>query len=121
MRSALCKNEGWANFDDGDCDAGPESDFRESFASAETNAPEGLGSVVCKVWFFGMFEALGVCKAVGGRWEVDENFELILDIHEFRLPGEPTWPDLGSLELFAGGWLCDMFFSEAARCRISGL
>ena len=50
-----------------------------------------------------MFEVRDGCEPVEVKLEVDENFELMLEIHEFRLPGEPEKPDLESLELFAGG------------------
>lgn len=102
LRRALCKNEGWANFNDGDCDAVLESDFGVSFTSVAADALGGLASVVCEYWFFGVFGVREDCEVVDCGLEVDENFELILDIHEFRLPGELDWPDLGSLELFAG-------------------
>ena len=52
--------------------------------------------------------------AVGGVFVFDENFELILDIHEFLLPGGATF---GSLGLLGVPGFCEASFSELERGR----
>ena len=46
---------------------------------------------------------------VDGEFELEENFELMLDIHEFRRLGGPPLRSLGFLEAFGAG---DSVFSE---------
>ena len=52
--------------------------------------------------------------AAGGVFAFEENFELILDIHEFLLPGGAI---LGSFGLLGGPGFCDASFSELERGR----
>lgn len=47
------------------------------------------------------------------EFELEENLELMLDIHELRLPSGATF---GSLEAFAEPAFCGSAFSEPCRC-----
>lgn len=63
-------------------------------------APNGFGcSIASPVAFFVVSAAAGK-EPLDGGFEVDVNFELRLDIHEFRRPGEPAGLGLVSLMLF---------------------
>ncbi len=53
-----------------------------------------------------------VAEAVEWGFELEENFELMLDIHEFRLPGGATFGSLGLFEELEPG---DSVFSELCR------
>lgn len=71
-----------------------------SFVPGENEAPNGLG---CSNAGLVAFLAAGTTageEPLGEELEVDENFELILDIHEFRRPGDAATVDLVSFGLF---------------------
>ena len=55
-----------------------------------------------------------VTLAAGGVFALEENFELILDIHEFLLPGGATF---GSFGLLGVTGFCEASFSELERGR----
>ena len=58
--------------------------------------------------------AVPVLIAAGGVFTLEENFELILDIHEFLLPGGATFGSFGLLGVLG---LCEVSFSELERGR----
>lgn len=65
------------------------SDFLTSFEPGVTTAPKGFVKSACGLGGGGLEtgSALGAEPAAAGdEFELEENFELILDIHEFRLP-----------------------------------
>ncbi len=64
--------------------------------------------------FPGGVVAVPVLIAAGGVFALEENFELILDIHEFLLPGGATF---GSLGLLGVTGFCEAGFSELERGR----
>ena len=70
---------------------GGVSDFLISFTEGLAAAPKGFeksGAGLAGV----PAESVDACPGpMGGEIELDENFELILDIHEFRLLGGPSF------------------------------
>ena len=58
--------------------------------------------------------AVPVLVAAEGVFVLEENLELILDIHEFLLPGGATF---GSFEPLGVPGLCEASFSELERGR----
>ena len=77
--------------------------FLGSFVPGVNAAPNGLdcsspGLVVIFVGGAFMGE-----ETLDWGFEVDVNFELRLDIHEFRRPCDPTMPALVSLVFFVAG------------------
>lgn len=71
--------------------------FLGSFVPGVNDAPNGLG---CSATGLEAFLAAGATvgnEPLGEGLEVDENFELMLDIHELRRPGEAVTFDLVSL------------------------
>ena len=92
------------------------SDFLTSFEPGATAAPKGLVKSGCGVEG-GDFLAAGVVAvtvlvAAEGVFALEENLELILDIHEFLLPGGATFRSFGPL---AVPGLCEASFSELER------
>lgn len=69
--------------------------------------------------FFVVGTATGT-EPLDGGFEVDVNFELRLDIHEFRRPGELAWLALVSLGLFGAGCGGGNILSELARVSMWG-
>lgn len=103
LRRALDKNEGCPVLGgvlDGDALAG--SDFFASFEPGRMAAPKGLGfsngelGLVFPVW--------GVAgeEGIEGEFELEENLELSVDIHELRRPGEAGRLAFESFVPFAG-------------------
>ena len=117
LRSALCMNV-WPVLGLGTGDGEGISDFLTSFEPGATAAPKGLvksgGGVEGGDLFPGGVVAVPVPIAAGGVFALEENFELILDIHEFLLPGGATF---GSLGLLGVPGLCEATFSELERGR----
>lgn len=89
-----------------------------SFEAGATAAPKGLVKSGCGVeggdLFAGGVVAVPVLIAAGGVFALEENFELILDIHEFLLPGGATFGSLGLLGVLG---FCEAGFSELERGR----
>ena len=107
----------WPVFGLVDSAGGVVSDFLTSFDPGLTAVPKGLVKSGCGVagGDFGAGGVVGPEPATGGGvFELEENFELILDIHEFLLPGSAA---LGSLGFLAAGGVCASSFSELERGR----
>lgn len=89
-----------------------------SFEAGATAAPKGLLKSDCGVeggdLFAGGVVVAPVALAAGGVFALEENFELILDIHEFLLPGGATF---GSFGLLGVTGVCEASFSELERGR----
>ena len=69
----------------------------------ENEAPNGLGCSDTGLLAFLAAGADAGNEPSGEGLEVDENFELILDIHEFRRPEDTGAVDLVSFGLFGEG------------------
>ena len=92
---------------------GGVSGFFASFIAGPTGAPKGFEKSGAGLGGKALV-AGGDAGAGPGvdTFELEENFELMLDIHEFRLPGcVPLW-SLGFLETFELG---DSLFSDVWR------
>ena len=116
LRSAVCKKVcPVLGLVDGAGDG--VSDFLISFEPEVTAAPNGFVKSGCGLGG-GDLEtggALGAeLAAVGDGFELEENFELILDIHEFRLPAGAILWSLGFLGAIAP---CESAISELERSR----
>lgn len=89
-----------------------------SFEAGATAAPKGLLKSGCGVeggdLFAGSVVEIPVTLAAGGVFALEENFELILDIHEFLLPGGATF---GSFGVLGVPGFCEASFSELERGR----
>ena len=94
------------------------SDFLTSFEPGATAALKGLEKSGCGVeggdLFAGGVVVAPVTLAAGGVFALEENFELMLDIHEFLLPGGATF---GSFGLLGAPGFCEASFSELERGR----
>ena len=107
-RNALDRKEGWPDL--GDCwgwDA-ESSDFLTSLTPWGTAAAKGFGD--SNPGLIGGFVSWGETgraetgrPATGGGLGALENLELMLEIHEFRLPGEVRGAGLISLTFFDEG------------------
>ena len=89
-----------------------------SFEAGATVAPKGLLKSGCGLdggdLFGGGVVLVPVALAAVGVFALEENFELILDIHEFLLPGGATF---GSFGLLGVPGFCEASFSELERGR----
>ena len=89
-----------------------------SFEPGATAAPKGLLKSGCGVeggdLCAGGVVVVPVPPAAGGVFALEENLELILDIHEFLLPGGATFGSLGFLGVPG---FCEASFSELERGR----
>ena len=89
-----------------------------SLEPGATPAPKGLEKsgwgVEGGILFIGGVVLVPVTLAAGVVFALEENFELILDIHEFLLPGGATF---GSFGLLGVPGFCEASFSELERGR----
>lgn len=111
-RSALCRKPGWPDLG-GVAGAGGVwvSGFLASFGPGATAGPGELACPTEGLWV-GFPPAFGGGTGLpDGGFELDENLELMLVIHELRRPREG---DLGSFEPLAEGGVGGAGFSEAS-------
>lgn len=104
LLKALDKNDGWPLFGGVvDGDGFVESDFFMSLEPGVTAAPKGFGLSKCGLGT--VFAVEGDAGEAGAEelLELEENLELILDIHEFRRPGEFEGPAFESFVALGGG------------------
>lgn len=114
LLSALCMNV-WPVLGLEDAIDGGVSAFLEGVTVAPNGFPWESGAGLDG----GDFEGDDVIpKAAGCGFEPEENFELMLDIHEFRLPGVGIFGSLVPFEELGPG---DSFFSEFGRWVRCGL
>lgn len=95
-----------------------ESGFLASLAPGVTAAPKGFANSGPGLVGGDLGAAAGAgFELVVDAFELEENLELKLVIHEFLLPGGPCF---GSLGFFVELGLCPSGFSELARCMREG-
>lgn len=114
-RSALCRNPGCPDLGEGGGGGVVDtSGFLAPLAPGPTAAPKGFGSSLSGLEpDFPFSDCLG--PGLGcAEFELLENLELRLVIHELRLPRCPEEGDLDSLALLVGGGV-DGTFSELGR------
>lgn len=118
LLKALDRKEGWLDLGgvvDGSALAG--SDFFPSFEPGVTAAPKGSGFSNDGLGFvFAVCGDEGVA-GVEGVLELEENLELIVDIHELRRPGEAGRLPLGSFVPFRAICTGDGGFSVSVLGR----
>ena len=116
LRNAVCKKV-WLVLGLVDRAGLGVSNFLTSFEPGVTAAPNGFVNSGCGLGggdlvVDGTLGAEPVAE--GDELELDENFELMLDIHEFRLP---TRAILWSLVFLGAITPCESVFSELERSR----
>lgn len=73
-----------------------DSDFLTSLGPVELGALNGFGDSFCGLGLVMTVEADAGEEGVEELFELEENLELILDIHEFRRPSESEGVGFGS-------------------------
>ncbi|KAL9000919.1 MAG: hypothetical protein Q9188_005575 [Gyalolechia gomerana] len=112
-RKAFCKKPGCPDLGEGGVCGGDETScLLTSFALGATAAPKGFGCSADGLWA-GLPPGFGAgIEPVDEGLALDENFELMLVIHELRLPREPMEGDLESFAPLVDGEAIEAILSE---------